>query len=228
MDDVLLLLFLCFQMNLSEEPALLSVSFIKTNISPKIVKYTTVSRLSNLPITYQQALKLLIEDQSFRSQFIHELQLIPMQSFYWECPALSSENSKKQFEFILKEANLHQSPTDSQAFHKYFQNCKNNIVTFQNLGGDATLIVPCPLASTDHYGHFAEFLRNAPSDQIHTLLIRIGRQALKNLKDLSPRELIWLSTSGGGVPWLHVRFDSRPKYYNWKPYKEDSWSSHDF
>ncbi|MGI9175867.1 MAG: DUF6940 family protein [Rhodothermales bacterium] len=24
---------------------------------------------------------------------------------------------------------------------------------------------------------------------------------------------MWLSTAGGGVSWLHVRLDSRPKYY---------------
>jgi hypothetical protein len=29
----------------------------------------------------------------------------------------------------------------------------------------------------------------------------------------------WLSTSGLGVSWLHMRLDSTPKYYNWQPYK---------
>ena len=37
---------------------------------------------------------------------------------------------------------------------------------------------------------------------------------------------VWLSTEGSGVPWLHVRMDSRPKYYHtrefkdWKPWSE--------
>ncbi len=30
---------------------------------------------------------------------------------------------------------------------------------------------------------------------------------------------LWLSTAGGGVAWLHVRLDSRPKYYGYSPYK---------
>jgi hypothetical protein len=221
-------------LTLSEEQQ--SVSLLKTNISPQIVKFQAIHVSDHsLPVpqavavTYQQAIKLLIEDQSFRTVLINELKSIPMQSFYWECPALSLENSQRPFEFILMEANLQKASTQSTTFKQYFHNCKNEIVTFQNLGGDATLIVPCPLKTRDShelaYGHFAEFLRNAPLDQINTLLIRIGRQARKVLKELSPRELIWLSTSGGGVPWLHVRFDSKPKYYNWKPYKENSWAS---
>ncbi len=30
---------------------------------------------------------------------------------------------------------------------------------------------------------------------------------------------VWISTAGTGVPFLHVRFDSRPKYYSWDEYK---------
>ncbi len=29
----------------------------------------------------------------------------------------------------------------------------------------------------------------------------------------------WLNTEGGGVAWLHVRIDQRPKYYHYAPYK---------
>ena len=35
----------------------------------------------------------------------------------------------------------------------------------------------------------------------------------------SPEETTWLSTSGLGVYWLHVRLDSYPKYYTYRPYK---------
>jgi hypothetical protein len=30
---------------------------------------------------------------------------------------------------------------------------------------------------------------------------------------------VWLSTAGGGVAWLHVRLDDRPKYYAHAPYR---------
>jgi hypothetical protein len=31
----------------------------------------------------------------------------------------------------------------------------------------------------------------------------------------------WLSTSGLGVFWLHVRLDQRPKYYAHTPYRRE-------
>ena len=29
---------------------------------------------------------------------------------------------------------------------------------------------------------------------------------------------VWMSTSGAGVSWLHIRLDSRPKYYQYRPF----------
>ncbi len=31
---------------------------------------------------------------------------------------------------------------------------------------------------------------------------------------------VWLSTAGAGVSWLHVRLDTRPKYYHHGPYRQ--------
>jgi hypothetical protein len=41
-----------------------------------------------------------------------------------------------------------------------------------------------------------------------------ARLVRENLGD-TPR---WLSTAGLGVPWLHLRLDSYPKYYRYRPY----------
>ena len=30
---------------------------------------------------------------------------------------------------------------------------------------------------------------------------------------------LWVSTAGLGAPWLHVRLDSRPKYYRFSSYR---------
>jgi hypothetical protein len=32
-------------------------------------------------------------------------------------------------------------------------------------------------------------------------------------------KVVWLSTAGAGVSWLHVRLDDRPKYYQFEPYR---------
>ena len=31
---------------------------------------------------------------------------------------------------------------------------------------------------------------------------------------------LWLSTAGLGVYWLHLRLDTRPKYYSFQPYRK--------
>lgn len=35
-----------------------------------------------------------------------------------------------------------------------------------------------------------------------------------------PDAPLWVSTSGLGVPWLHVRLDDAPKYYTHRPFRD--------
>ena len=90
------------------------------------------------------------------------------------------------------------------------------IVSFANLSGDATLIVPSPRIGIDAYGHLAAFIRQAPSSQIDKLWRVIG----STVKSRIGKTPLWLSTAGGGVAWLHVRLDSYPKYYGYSPYTQ--------
>jgi hypothetical protein len=107
--------------------------------------------------------------------------------------------------------------TDSETYKSYFAKPQdeNGIVSFTNLSGDATLIVPSPRTNEDAYGHFAVFLRKAPVLQIDALWQKIGDVLLR----LVSNRPLWLSTAGGGVAWLHVRLDSTPKYYGYAPYR---------
>lgn len=86
---------------------------------------------------------------------------------------------------------------------------------FQNLGGDALLIVPAQRGSIECYSHLGAFLREAPSEQKQMLWQAVAGAVQENLSE-TPK---WLSTAGLGVSWLHIRLDSRPKYYNYVPYK---------
>ena len=101
------------------------------------------------------------------------------------------------------------------SFKKYFSSQEQDIVTFPNLGKDATLVVPRPLVSNSTYTHIANFVRQAPSLQQVKLWKTLGSVTQKNLG----QNPIWVSTSGLGVYWLHIRLDSYPKYYNFQPYK---------
>jgi len=89
------------------------------------------------------------------------------------------------------------------------------VASFPNLGGDATLIAPCPDAAAGPYPHLAAFCRRAPKRQLLAFWKAVG-EALAD--SLSARPL-WLSTSGLGVAWLHARLDSTPKYYTHAPYR---------
>ena len=65
----------------------------------------------------------------------------------------------------------------------------------------------------------AAFLRDGPPEQIDQFWKLVGmrmQQAVSN-------EPVWLSTAGLGVSWLHLRIDSRPKYYRYVPYKSPSY-----
>ena len=74
-----------------------------------------------------------------------------------------------------------------------------------------------PLRPT-RYGHVANFVRGAPEAQVVALFKKVGEtfEALVAQRGARP---VWLSTEGSGVPWLHVRMDSRPKYYHTAAYK---------
>ena len=60
----------------------------------------------------------------------------------------------------------------------------------------------------------------ALAPQAHLLLAAVGEQMAGRVS--LTEDSVWLSTSGLGVYWLHVRLDSRPKYYTYEPYKRQA------
>jgi hypothetical protein len=118
---------------------------------------------------------------------------------------------------------------------------------FTNLGGDASLIapqpsLPSPTVSSPSsillaaHAHFSSWLRAAADVDVHELLrvaatvvserisllpltiaanVGTGRSAAAAVSTSAP---VWLSTSGDGVAYLHVRVDARPNYYQYRPF----------
>mmetsp|Transcript_20064 Transcript_20064/g.80038 ORF Transcript_20064/g.80038 Transcript_20064/m.80038 type:complete len:315 (-) Transcript_20064:162-1106(-) len=154
----------------------------------------------------------------------------PYAALFWECPPVTRRLAATQpFECVVfRSAGFRRaSPRD---FAEYFAACDPTAraVTFENLGRDATLVAPCPRGTdADHaraYGHLAAFCRHAPTDQQDALWRDVGDALVKVLAQKGDDQPTWLSTAGQGVPWLHVRLDSRPKYYNYDPYR--AWPPH--
>lgn len=83
-------------------------------------------------------------------------------------------------------------------------------------------MAPYPEHENSAYAHLAKFVRNAPDRQTHEIW-RVVAEALEGHIGTAP---VWLSTAGLGVYWLHIRLDSRPKYYRHRPYMvPEFWSN---
>ena len=164
-------------------------------------------------LSYRNTLRLWADDSGFRSFYSELLSRCSFSAFRWETPAVTLQLADRQFEFVLLKNDGLDRTADRQAFNEYFTT--DDVVAFPNLRRDATLVVPCPVADSQCYGHIAAFVRNAPDHQIHSLWQAVALAMQKRLSDRA----VWLSTAGMGVPWLHVRLDDRPKYYGYAQYR---------
>jgi len=169
-------------------------------------------------LSYASVPGLWQRDHAFRTFFIALLAEAPFAAYFWECRPVSAASAKWSFEFVLVESpQLARVRPDERAFAAQFAagDASDGIATFWNLGRDALLIAPCPRGPLDAYPHIAAFARTAPAEQQYALWRAVGAAVERRLS----AEPVWLSTSGLGVYWLHVRLDSRPKYYNFRPYR---------
>ena len=157
-------------------------------------------------------------DVGFRSQFNAHLADAPFVAFRWETPAVTAATITRPFECVLLNSPDLERLPEPEAFAKHFSPVEVDVVSFANLGGDATLIVPCPIAESSAYGHIASFVRLAPEQQRQSLWQLVG-EAMARRVGARP---VWLNTAGAGVSWLHIRLDDRPKYYGYTPYREDA------
>jgi hypothetical protein len=170
------------------------------------------------PLSWSDVIERWQNDRSFRSFFISILVDAPYSAYFWETPPVTSTSFDRQFEFVLVDSpQLADVRADQSAFTNHFASAEPgaSVIEFSNLGGDATLVVPCPCGSLPAYSQISAFARQAPEDQQDQLWQLVGA-ALERQLGTQP---VWVSTSGLGIYWLHVRLDSTPKYYTYDPYR---------
>jgi hypothetical protein len=166
------------------------------------------------PISFRSYLDLLERDEDFRRWYAALLGGSDYEAFFWEHPPICNANIDSDAEFVLLESTtLAGLSADPKPFRPYFER-DNDIVSFRSLGGDAFLIAPTPTEPLAACAHLAAFVRDAPVAQVQNLWHETGKAVRENLHDRN----LWLSTSGLGVTWLHIRLDSDPKYYQHRPY----------
>lgn len=186
--------------------------FEKTNINEgKSFKYLLHNQGQQL--SYIDFITLLQQDEQFRSFFISLLSNISFHAYQWETPPVTKGTKDQLFEFVVSDSPGIDLPPDPGPFRAYFSPDKETTV-FANLGKDATLIAPAPSDQERNYSHIGVFTKNAPLQQQHHLWETVGRVTQNRMSD----QPLWLNTAGGGVAWLHVRLDSRPKYYRHRTY----------
>jgi hypothetical protein len=190
-------------------------SFHTHPIDPQTFQ-TTLTR-DNEPLSFRSVLDLWQGRPEFRTAFSKTLAASPFEAFFWETPPVTDATLDRPFEFVVVEGRpLMRLQPDSAPFKAHFASAgSESVLTFPNLGGDALLVVPVPVGDAGCYTHLGQFLRHAPTPQIDAFW-RCTGQALAGRVSASPT---WLSTAGLGVSWLHLRLDSRPKYYRYAPYK---------
>lgn len=185
----------------------------KTLNQGRAVKYLIFREGERL--RFSEYLNELESSRKFRSFFINLLAEVPFRAYQWETPPVQASNTEKLFEFTVTRNPGINLPPDPGPFSQYFKD-REPIAVFNNLGNDAKLIAPAPFTSHDdlNYSHIGVFTEQAPMVQQHTLWQTVAEITKEHISE----QRIWLNTAGGGVAWLHVRLDSRPKYYQHQPY----------
>ena len=173
---------------------------------------------SGTGLTYADVIDLWQGDADFRIFFIGLLNDAPFAAYFWETPPVTRANVSRPFEFVQVDApSLARLSANARAFDEHFRSAPPGaaVISFRNLGGDALLVAPTPRDSAAGYAHIAAFTKTANPSQQQSFWQAVGRAMTENLSDRP----LWLSTSGLGVLWLHVRLDSWPKYYTFAPYR---------
>jgi hypothetical protein len=172
---------------------------------------------SGEPISTALWLARLREDPAHRAELTARLAASPFDAFFFEVAPVTRATAHRPAEIVLIDAPvLARIDPDPASFADRFAAAPgDDVLVFPNLGRDATLVVPAPRSTHDAYGHLAAFVRYAPPAQVDAFW-RALATATERALGTAP---LWLSTAGLGVPWLHFRLDSRPKYYRHAPFK---------
>jgi len=173
-------------------------------------------------LSFKEVFELWRNSSEFVRFYVATLIKLNYQAFYWEHPAINKGFLKKKYECVVQQSQrLTLLAVNETAFERYLY-VKEEVADFMNLGKNARLVIPTKKTKADIYNHMGKFIRMATEQQLLALFKRVG----KVIKEaMEKQQLIWLSTAGEGVIWLHVRLDTSPKYYKTAAYKNPNFLS---
>ena len=131
-------------------------------------------------------------------------------AFFWETTAITKTLDTEYKEKFIEDNFLEKMRQNKSSFKEKFQKTKQkNVISFLNLSKKSLLVVPIPKQGKS-YTTLKKFIDNAPIEQQKKFWKKVANSVHKMLKT---NDKVWVSTHGTGVPYLHVRIDSYPKYY---------------
>lgn len=168
-------------------------------------------------LSFADVIDMWADDEEFRDCFVKLLKDVPYSAIRWETPPLTIHSINRPFECVVLNSPDLIRNADRKTFADLFgQMEEGGVGEFPNLGGDAIMILPRPVDADSSYSHLLSFLNTAPRSQVHSFWQLVGDSVMHRLGDRP----LWLNAAGGGVSWLHVRLDDKPKYYVYRPYRD--------
>jgi hypothetical protein len=181
------------------------------------------------PARFDEVLAAWHNDAAFCAHWCDMLAALPMDACFWELPPLTPASSADAFECVMQPApGLAAAQAQAQPFAEHFDRHADPTeaaAVFTGLGRDALMVAPCPRAPHAAYTHLLAFVRAAPRWQAVAIWPILARTVASLRAAGARRQPVWISTSGSGVAWLHLRLDSRPKYYQHAPYTDPGYRS---
>ena len=195
----------------------------RSDISAGVRRYRFLN-FDSTPLSFRQAVDLWADEQQgemFRLFTSLAIASSTYQALRWETPSVNATTVEREFEFVLIDAPSLQRKENprpfADPFKKQIKTDPSQVhATFPNIGRNAIMVAPLPTNSDGvNHCHLASYLRTADQADGIALWLAVG----KAMQDRLNERDVWLNTAGGGVAWLHVRLDDRPKYYHHTEYK---------
>lgn len=130
--------------------------------------------------------------------------------FFFETFVCDQNLKNRYQEKFITNKKLDNLEYNFTAYQEYIDQSKNQYVTsFYNLSGDSKLIIPIPKKGKK-YTTIKEFIDTASLSQQKNFWKYAVQEIIESLKT---NKKIYVSTHGLGIPYFHLRLDTRPKYY---------------
>jgi len=189
----------------------------QTQISDSVWHYVYIDS-NDQTLTFRQVAALWAGGSDlFRSFHNQVLSEVPFRAMRWETPVVDLKRFDRDFEFVIIDSPSLDRTENPSAFAEQFAAAASDasVIQFENLGRDSMLVVPTPAHSEVNHCHLTSYLATCGIADASALWQATGEAMLQRVSD----KPVWLSTAGGGLAWVHIRLDDRPKYYSYPPFR---------